>query len=366
MSDQIEAPSNVVPFRTQGAKLANALVVKNDANEISINGEVGWDVRASDIIKAMKAMDGEGKTITIDTLDSPGGDVFEGYAIGNALASMKATVVVRVGALAGSIASYIAVCANKVVMPKNSFMMIHEAWAFSMGSAAEIRKTAELLDKMNNQLAAAYTAKRQRTLGDVEGGEDFRAMMAEGDVWLTSDEALALGLCDEVVDAVAMVACVRPDLAKMIKAPAALVIAETDEAPAEDDEAAKAAAEAEAKAKEEAEAKAKEEAEAAAAAEAEAKAKEEADAAAAAVQAQHEADIRSACRVFDASDKADGFIAAKADLAEVRKALWKAKAEADEKIETDNTPPAASGGNGDSYSSRADEIRNAYNAALRR
>lgn len=379
MSDkvvEITKPSNVVPFRQDGApvaKIANAVVVKNSGSAIDMFGEVGWDIRAQPTIEKLKAMNVKGETVFVD-LTSGGGDLFEGYAIGNYIASMDATVVVRVGALAASIASYIACCASKVVMPKNSMMMIHEVKASVHGTADEISNVLELMGKMNDQIAASYEAKRVRTHGQTDGAEPFRPMM-KADCWLTAEEALALGLCDEVVDAVAMVACVRPDFAAQISVPESIkndVVSDEDIIKTPDDiEADDAEKEAEeAKAQAEAAAAAEQaaaEAAALAAAEAEAATKllAETAAAEAAAAAQLEADIRATCRVFGAEDKADGFISNKVDFAEVRKALWKAKADADAALETDSTAPPAENQNKDTYSDQAEKIRNSYNAALR-
>lgn len=367
MSEPIDTPSNVIPFRKDGQKITNALTVKNECSEIALFGEFGWDICAPEVIAALKAMDAPGKTITIE-INSPGGDVFDGYAVGNCIASMDATVVVRVIAFAGSIASFVAACASKTIMPRNSMMMIHEASAYLGGNAEDMRKTAEVLDKINEQIAAAYFAKRARTLPGAEAGEDFRQLMAET-AWLTAEETVALGLADEVVEAVQMAACVRADMAALIGAPKNLAVEpeaqepEVGPAPEEQVDTETAAAEAaavEAATKAAEEAKAAEEvaaAEAAAAAEAQAKAE---------AKAQVESDIRAACRVMGAEDKADGFITNSTPLEEVRKALWQAKAQADSAIETDTTPPAASLDEKATYSQRADKVRAEMNSAISR
>lgn len=338
----IERTKNVKPFRAENSavpRIANAIEVRNvteTSAELWLTGEVGWDIWANDVIPQLQALDGEGKAITI-FLNSPGGDVFDGYVIGNYLAQMKATVTIRVMALSASIATFMCVKADRVEMPANSMFMIHEAWAFTYGRADELRNTATLIDKLNDQIAAAYTAKRVATLGSADG-EDFRAMMATGDVWLTAHEALALGLIDAVIDSVDAKASVRPDILDALHAPDAV------RAMAEEPEAEDEAAQAEAEAQDDAEDQA--DAEATAKAEADA----EADAAAAAAAAAEEAaqalaaadEIRAACKLMNMSDKADGFIAARANMDTVRSELFRARAEADAKTAVDGRQTDAS------------------------
>lgn len=217
----IERPENAKPYTAATPRITNAVKITNQTDaavEIWLNGEVGWDIVASELLPVLKANDGEGKTIILWT-NSGGGDVFEGYMIGNYLPSLKATVVVRPLALIGSIMTYIGVKADRIEMPENSMFVIHEASAIVSGRSSDLRNHAEVMDKLNDQIASAYTAKRLAVLGSADG-EDFRAMMATGDVWLTAREASALGLIDLITDAVEVTACVRPDLLDTLNAPA--------------------------------------------------------------------------------------------------------------------------------------------------
>lgn len=92
-------------------------------------------------------------------INSPGGSVFEGIAIGNMLRQHKARVVAHVDALAASIASVIVASCDEVVMPENSMLMIHNPWTFSMGNAKELRKQADDLDKIAESSVVTYLAK---------------------------------------------------------------------------------------------------------------------------------------------------------------------------------------------------------------
>lgn len=186
--------------------------VKQIANtneaEISIYGEITsfkWDdtdTTASSFNKDLKEL-GDVETIHLH-VNSPGGSVFEGIAIGNMLKSHKATVIGYVDALAASIASVIISSCDKVVMPENSMLMIHNPMTGLWGNANEMRKAADDLDKMAEASVITYVSKSNGKLTD----EKIKQIMDE-ETWLSAAESLEIGLCDEVIEANKMVACLN-------------------------------------------------------------------------------------------------------------------------------------------------------------
>lgn len=160
---------------------------------LSIYDEIGfWGVQAKDFIGDLRAV--TSKTINVE-INSPGGDVFAGLAIYNALKSSGKEIVVKVMGVAASAASLIAMAGDKIVMPKNTFMMVHNPWSFAAGNADELRDTADTLDKIGASLQATYVARTGQT-------EDKIKELLSKDTWLTADESLALGFATEVTDAV--------------------------------------------------------------------------------------------------------------------------------------------------------------------
>lgn len=134
------------------------------------------------------------KTLNI-YINSPGGDVFEGNAIYNMLARKAKTcqLNVYIDGLAASIASVIAM-AGKVHMPSNAMMMIHNAWCITYGNAKDLRDTANALDKIDVSLRQSYLSKA----GDKLDDETLVDLM-DNETWLTAQECLDYGLCDEVI-----------------------------------------------------------------------------------------------------------------------------------------------------------------------
>ncbi|MGQ5522639.1 head maturation protease, ClpP-related [Chitinimonas sp. PSY-7] len=162
------------------------------AVEVMIYDNIGsWGLRATDFVRDLKAMD-DGSSNIIVAIDSDGGDVFDGFAISNALSRLGERCTARIDGLAASAASIIACGAHKVVMAANTQMMIHNPWTAVAGDADELRQTANMLDKVTDGLVATYQAKAPKL-------EAARLkQMLNDETWLSPVEAIALGLADEV------------------------------------------------------------------------------------------------------------------------------------------------------------------------
>lgn len=170
-----------------------AAVAADKPETLSIYDEIGfWGVQAKDFVTALGKV--QSKELNVE-INSPGGDVFAALAMFNALKASGKTINVTVMGVAASAASLIAMVGDKIVMPKNTFMMIHNPWSFAQGNADELRDTAATLDKIGSSLKAVYAA---RTGMDEK---ELDALLAT-DTWMTADEALASGFATEVVDSV--------------------------------------------------------------------------------------------------------------------------------------------------------------------
>lgn len=128
-------------------------------------------------------------------INSLGGSVMEGVAIYNQLKRCKAYKTVYVDGFACSIASVIAMAGDKVVMPKNTVMMIHNAWTCAVGNAKELRKAADDLDVLNEASRNAYLLKAGEKLA-----EDKLIEMLDNETYLTAEQCVELGLADEFAE----------------------------------------------------------------------------------------------------------------------------------------------------------------------
>jgi len=166
-----------------------------DAAVIRIFGDIGdsWWGDSVSAAQFAEDLDEIGKVAQLEVrLNSPGGDMFDGVAIYNTLRNHPAKVVAYVDGLAASAASVIAMGADELVMGTGTQLMIHDAWALSVGNADEMRAQAAVMDQLSDSMADIYADRAGGT------ATEWRNTMRE-ESWFGADEAVAAGLADRVV-----------------------------------------------------------------------------------------------------------------------------------------------------------------------
>jgi ATP-dependent Clp protease protease subunit len=134
-----------------------------------------WGISARNFINDLGGL-GAVKTIKA-RINSYGGDVFDGIAIYNALKYHEASVEVTVYGIAASIASVIAMAGDKILMPENAFMFVHDPLGFAAGNAADMRELADALDKIKGGLVRSNAAKTGQS-------DEKIAELMSADTWL--------------------------------------------------------------------------------------------------------------------------------------------------------------------------------------
>lgn len=174
--------------------LKSHLEIKNQTNKelrLYIYGFIGgWDNNAKDILRQLEHSNAEKIHVHIN---SGGGSAFDGIAISNLLKNHRAEVIIHVDGWAASAASIIAMAGDKIIMPANTLMMIHQASAFVYGNADQLEKLASDLRKVDKAVSASYKNR-------FVGSEEELDRLLEEETWLTANEAVALGFADEVSD----------------------------------------------------------------------------------------------------------------------------------------------------------------------
>ena len=160
--------------------------------EVSILDAISpyYGVDAKTFLTAFRALKEQNVNVYIN---SPGGSVFEGLAILNGMRATGKNITVHILGIAASIASVIAMAGHKIVMPKNTMMFLHNPINGVYGNAEEMREMADVLDKIGTSMTATY-AKRWK------GDDKELADVLAAESYLTADECLKYGLCDEVTD----------------------------------------------------------------------------------------------------------------------------------------------------------------------
>lgn len=166
------------------------------------------DVTAKEFIDAIKPLGDFDLRI-----NSPGGSVWAGNAIYNAIRRHPGAVDVYIEGVAASIASVVAMAGRRVHMPANAMMMIHDPWSYAVGSATDLRKAADMLDKAKTGLVAAYQQKTELATDKIE------ELMSD-ETWFTAAEAVELGFADDIAEPVQMAA--HHDLTRYRNVPRAL------------------------------------------------------------------------------------------------------------------------------------------------
>ena len=124
-------------------------------------------------------------------INSYGGEVAEGLAIYNALRGHTARVKTVCDGLACSIASVIFMAGDERVMRKASLLMIHNAWAYGEGNAAELRKQADDLDAITEASKVAYLSRISID------AEELTALM-DAETWIAPERAVEMGFATAV------------------------------------------------------------------------------------------------------------------------------------------------------------------------
>ena len=142
----------------------------------------------SQITQALKNANGQPVTIKIN---SGGGDVFAGCEIYNELKNYSGEVIIEIHGLCASIASVIAM-AGKCKMSPLGEIMIHNVSTSTSGDYRDMEHSVEVLKKANKTIANAYILKTGMS-------EDEAYNLMDKETWLTADEALEMGLIDEIM-----------------------------------------------------------------------------------------------------------------------------------------------------------------------
>jgi ATP-dependent Clp endopeptidase proteolytic subunit ClpP len=181
--------------------------------EVLIYDEIGaYGITAKGFLAELGALPDDG---AIDLrLNSPGGSVFDAVAIYNALKRHPGEITVWIDGIAASAASYIAMAGDTIVMPENAFLMIHDPSGLVMGTAEDMRATAEALDKVKGSLIQGYAGKSGKA-------DDEVATLMAAETWLDAKDALDFGFIDRIAEPVKLAASF--DVARFRNAPPELV-----------------------------------------------------------------------------------------------------------------------------------------------
>lgn len=132
-------------------------------------------------------------------INSAGGYVMEGLAIIAALRAYQGRITVYIDGLAASMASVIAMMGDEIIIAETAQLMIHNPWDVAVGDAPELRRAADKLDQIRNQLVTIYAKRTGLPEGELIG-------LMDAETWFTAEQALAKGFVTSIADSLRIAA----------------------------------------------------------------------------------------------------------------------------------------------------------------
>lgn len=167
----------------------------SDERSIGVYDVIGYDwwtgegVTVKRIAAALRNMGPGPVTVNIN---SPGGDMFEGLAIYNALREHDGQVTVKVLGLAASAASVIAMAGDEVQVARAGFLMIHNCWVVAMGNRHDLREYADTMEPFDAAMADIYSARSGETIEAIE-------KLMDAETWINGTAAVKQGFADSLL-----------------------------------------------------------------------------------------------------------------------------------------------------------------------
>ena len=159
------------------------------------------DANANNLRAQLETANGGDVTLNIA---SEGGSYFEGLTMASMISTYKGKTTAKGIGIVASAATVVFLAADEKILTKNSFFMIHSAWAGAEGNAKEISKTVELLSKVDEQMVNIYTAqmesKGKLINNSIEETKAYIKEMMQAETWLSAEEAVDYGFADYIMD----------------------------------------------------------------------------------------------------------------------------------------------------------------------
>ncbi|WP_319477007.1 MULTISPECIES: Clp protease ClpP [Marispirochaeta] len=208
---------------------------------IDFSGVIGEDLTAAWLKTELK--NAGGQPVRID-FNSPGGSIFTGREMGQALRDYPGTITARIVSIAASMASYLTTLCDRVTVGPDSVYMAHYCSGLTAGGARDHERAVEILRGIDDQLVRGYVQKTGQAESVVRAWMEeekyfFGKEIEEvgfADKYLADDRATALDRSTAIARAQHQVAaCVHPptpaEIAALAKEPVRLPLSALWERP---------------------------------------------------------------------------------------------------------------------------------------
>lgn len=157
-----------------------------------ISGEAWWGDEFTPEMVRDEIAQADGKPIRV-IINSPGGEIFAGAAIYNALLQYSGRKTVRVDGVAASMASVIAMVGESIEMSPGSTMMIHRPMVGAYGNIGDLQKAITMLEALEETILPIYESRTGLSKDEVFS-------LLDEETWLSPDKAVELGFADSVAE----------------------------------------------------------------------------------------------------------------------------------------------------------------------
>lgn len=179
--------------------------VSNDKTtaEITIFGAIGrdwWNDVNNSAQRIMRDLDSLTNIKKINLkLTTTGGSFLDGLPIYNLFSAHPATIDIEIMGYCLSMGTHIMLAASKnggkIRAYQNSIIMMHNAQGVGFGSQHDLRKTANVLAVHEQAVIPRYRERMGLSEKEVQA-------LLDKETWYSADQALAVGLIDEIIDPV--------------------------------------------------------------------------------------------------------------------------------------------------------------------
>lgn len=157
-----------------------------------LTGETPWSYSDATVLSAVLAEAG-GARVEL-WVSSPGGSLDVGMAMRAQLEAYGGEIEIHTCGIIASAATLLLCLPNVVVKAhRGSVFMLHMARMRTEGCAEELRKDAGVLDVCDDELIKIYQLRIDRDATELQS-------MLDATTWLSSEDAVSLGLVTEVVE----------------------------------------------------------------------------------------------------------------------------------------------------------------------
>jgi ATP-dependent protease ClpP protease subunit len=160
--------------------------------KITIRGFIGWDENATPEFLEKELQSANGGEVALE-IASGGGLVFAGLEMANMIRNYEGRVVARVTGLSASMASYIPMMADEMIVEDNAVFMVHNVSTFAWGDFRDLAKAAKHIEGLRDVLAKAYVNKTGKSLAAVQA-------LMDDETFYYGDEIVEAGFADSVIE----------------------------------------------------------------------------------------------------------------------------------------------------------------------